>query len=237
MADLGPPDFSIECRDKVWPVHQAQICEASPVLEKICNSAMQELALRRIVHKEFDPAIVNRMICYIYQGKYEVPEHMHLNSCHLSGSNTNAGDRQVCQVSSNHILITHINVYGLADYYNISTLRKHAVEIFLTLMEAGAHGPGFANVVDAFYQERMPQNKELHIAMRLQTFKQRESLKYDFAFVESPIHLQDAKEIVIDLLREISEQHQHERSSLRIRVSAKDREVGVLEGREESHEE
>ena len=63
-------DFEIECGEHVFKVHKAIICAKSEFFDKLCSSDFVEGANKRVKLDDEDPAIIARMLLFIYKGSY-----------------------------------------------------------------------------------------------------------------------------------------------------------------------
>lgn len=137
-------DFIIDCQGYEFRVHRSVVCTASWVLDKACDgsfrvrlfallrydvlTAVQEANEGRINLSEDDPAILARVILYLYTNDYEaetLPAYftrMTQNPECQTASATSSARGENPDVSSNALNI-HVLVYKVADMLGIEQLR------------------------------------------------------------------------------------------------------------------
>ncbi|KIV84353.1 hypothetical protein PV11_00137 [Exophiala sideris] len=65
-------DFIIHCQGYEFKLHRAVVCVASPMLNKACSGSFKEANEGRIDLSEDDPAILARVILYLYTNDYDI---------------------------------------------------------------------------------------------------------------------------------------------------------------------
>ena len=63
-------DFEIACQGHVFKVHEAIVCAKSEFFDKVCSSSFSEGVNARVNLDDDEPAIVARMILFMYIGTY-----------------------------------------------------------------------------------------------------------------------------------------------------------------------
>ncbi len=135
-------DLVIECEGREWRVHRAIVCSASAVHARECDGYMKERFTGRIMHDEFDAETMGRMLAYIYKRTYNVASEVQ-DAAKDDGATPATSDTS----KVNECLIAHANVYGIGDYYEISTLKTLAADRFREAAESGRSVDGFIDVV------------------------------------------------------------------------------------------
>ena len=174
-------DLVIKCNERRWNVHRAIVCSASPVLASECDIPMREHTTRIINHEEFDIDTVDRMISYIYKQTYYVQgEEEDFNHAeqdenvqaqqnnndqlgHINNDKANS-DGQITGI--NHMLLAHVEVYGIGEFYSIDTLKTFATARFTSIAKKGWEVDGFIDVVKAVNTRTSQNDRVLRDALR-----------------------------------------------------------------------
>ncbi|KAG8529533.1 uncharacterized protein KY384_006170 [Bacidia gigantensis] len=93
------------------PVHKLIVCAQSPVLKAICTSGFKETSSNIIDLTDDKSESIERLVHFFYDGHYYVTEE---------------GPGTVGEVELN--LSEHIEMYALADKYDIDGLKKAAIQ-------------------------------------------------------------------------------------------------------------
>jgi hypothetical protein len=171
----------IICGDSSWTVDKAKICAESEVITTGLASGMKGSRSGTIHHEEFDEATVERMVSYIKTGSYDVKQEVDLEVEQEAEQEVDqaadekahqAAEKGRCQISENsheeiprwfpapaslnRILLAHTSVYGIAEYYEISSLKAHASKRFAMAGERGWQPEGFSELVKEVYRVSWP---------------------------------------------------------------------------------
>lgn len=164
-------DMKIECEGRRFEVHRAVVCKMSPVIARIIDGNMWEATTKVIVHKEYDVHTVVRMLSYMYTQDYRVSGQTSDSACAANapagkfldwlrdlallrpclGSATSASQAKL-PTAANTILIDHIHVFGLAEYYEVLSLQDLAAERFRNAITSSWQQETFAKVVIEAYR-------------------------------------------------------------------------------------
>ena len=98
-------DLTLNTRNRSFKLHKAIVCSQSTVLAAMCDSGFKESSTSILRLEHDDPVTVERMLKFLYTGKYD---HGDFNS-------------SVCQ-----ILMASTLVYSIADKYDIKGLKMLA---------------------------------------------------------------------------------------------------------------
>ncbi|KAL8768425.1 MAG: hypothetical protein Q9209_005331 [Squamulea sp. 1 TL-2023] len=64
-------DLIISCKGTEWRVHRVIVCTQSEYFEKACQTGLKEGKTGRIDLKEEDPAMIDRLVNYLYKCNYD----------------------------------------------------------------------------------------------------------------------------------------------------------------------
>jgi hypothetical protein len=113
-------DFTILCDGKEYHVHRCFIAPQSKYFERACAGMFKEGAERKIELKEDLTCMVDRMVYYFYNFDY------------YNGSDSS----QPTEPIPWRALSNHIQMYSIADKYDVPGLRTLALEKFKTFIHA-----------------------------------------------------------------------------------------------------
>ncbi|KAJ4011468.1 hypothetical protein NW752_008467 [Fusarium irregulare] len=140
-------DFTLVCEGQEFRLHQAVVCPQSLVLNAALCGGFEEATTKVITVKEFDIPTVKRLVSFFYKGDYY--EKLLTESAHdedtvitdanydeggntISESNDQAGSKatsdpvEKAKADAIEVLVVHLEVNAIADYYNIPKLRDLA---------------------------------------------------------------------------------------------------------------
>jgi len=107
-------DFTILCDGKEYNVHRCFIAPQSKYFERACTGMFKEGAERKIELKEDLTSMVDRMVYYFYNFNYR----------------TGSDSTKPTETKSWPALSVHIQMYSIADKYDVPGLRTLALEKF-----------------------------------------------------------------------------------------------------------
>ncbi|KAE8355900.1 hypothetical protein BDV28DRAFT_145699 [Aspergillus coremiiformis] len=139
-------DLTLICQGKQFRVHKAVICSQSPVLAAACDGNFQEALSGTIDVTQFDTSTVDCMIQFLYAGEYDCSRAAE-RTCPADGTM----DEDLAQAISGStmavMLLPHIHVAAIADYYNVSALKENVNERIAQIFGSHWSSKGFAALV------------------------------------------------------------------------------------------
>ncbi|OBS22615.1 hypothetical protein FPOA_08951 [Fusarium poae] len=133
-SDLS--DAVITCEDKVFKIHRIVLSAHSKYFAKQLNGNWKETSERKVEIKDFDPSVVEAMLCFVYSFDY----------------------RNTCGTSS---MIFDAQVYQIADKYDIPALKAHSKEKFASAVAAGWNMDDFPLSVSVVYDSTPQEDRGL----------------------------------------------------------------------------
>ncbi|KAF3479509.1 uncharacterized protein GIQ15_06485 [Arthroderma uncinatum] len=138
-------DLKLVCHGQQFNVHKNVVCAQSKVLAAACKGEFEESRTNVINAEVFEPETVRRMINFLYTKTYEVKlsEGQVKNLGQTSGTKFTNGDggyipikyvagyqrpqaKQIKKGQMAAIILCHVEVNAIADYYDIPSLRDLA---------------------------------------------------------------------------------------------------------------
>lgn len=159
MDNRKDSDLIIQCEGREWVVPKSIIYSASEVLAKEGESSMQEGQSGTIKHDEFDADTVDRMVSYMYKQTYVVDGEDQYNVDQSEQSQETEVTADPPNI--NELLIAHVQVHAIADYYMIPKLENLAAERFGALTKYGLNFDGFVDMVKAIYEQTSQHDRPL----------------------------------------------------------------------------
>lgn len=202
MIDKTDTDFKITCKDQVFDVHKAIISQFSEPLKARCHGQGIEGQSGVMEHTEFGPEVVERMISYIYTLDYAVEGEDGLGAKIGDDENTNTDSVDV-QYNINHILKAHVQVYGIADFYDIENLKYLAREKFTAAAEHGWQANGFINLISAVNTRSSQNDRGLRDALRNYATKHCVQMVEDSDLMTELSELEDVQDFAADMFRHV----------------------------------
>ncbi|KAA8641532.1 BTB/POZ domain-containing protein [Aspergillus tanneri] len=95
-------DLTLTCDGQKFNVHKAIVCSQSPVLAAACNGNFQE-SITNTIHVKFKSETVNQMVEFLYNQDY-------------------TADKSHATTHAANVLLQHVRVNAIADYYRITPL-------------------------------------------------------------------------------------------------------------------
>jgi hypothetical protein len=136
-------DFTILCDGKEYPVHRCFIAPQSKYLERACAGMFKEGAECKIELKEDLTSMVDRMVYYFYNFDY------------YNGSHST----KMVETKPWPALFVHIQMYSIADKYDVPGLRTLALEKFKTFTSGPAVTCGIlTNATHAINKLELPES-------------------------------------------------------------------------------
>lgn len=122
---------------------------------------MQESLTATINHEMFDADVVECMGSYLQNGTYHIDKEAEKSYDELNNS-----DEEHSTGSVNRILMAHIDVYNVAEYYQMNGLKSYVRKRFMTACEQGWHPDGFLEVVKGVYEAILSDKKSVNRSLR-----------------------------------------------------------------------
>ncbi|OBT80496.1 hypothetical protein VF21_00742 [Pseudogymnoascus sp. 05NY08] len=130
LLDSGKySDMRITCQGRPWNVHRAVICTASPVFAAMVDGKFKEAQSGVIDLPADEPEIVEMMLRFLYQGKYNDGR----PTAPIARGNASASldDRGGLKFPPGgklreEAMVVNVKVYVMADKYNIPILKQYA---------------------------------------------------------------------------------------------------------------
>ena len=195
-------ELIIECQDHRWHVEKAIFCSMSEIIAATCATPMQEGTSGIIKHDEYDAATMDRMIQYIYKQTYSVEGEDDLVGSHKLDSTETEAVKSPSDIDINSIFLTHVQVYGIGDYYRIPTLKLYAIERFAAVAKCGLQTDGFIDVVRAV-NKRCPTDRALRDPLRVYAITHRIELTKDEEFMRELAEMDDVQDFAVDMFRQM----------------------------------
>ena len=134
-------DFTILCNGKEYHVHRCFVAPQSKYFERACTGMFKEGAECKIDLKEDLTSMVDRMIYYFYDFDY------------YSGSDSTKMTETALSV------LVHIQMYAIADKYDVPGLKTLALEKFKTFTSGPAVTCGIlTNATHAINKLQLPES-------------------------------------------------------------------------------
>jgi hypothetical protein len=204
-------DLTITCGDRQWEVHKAIMCSASKLVSNECDSNMRESQTNVIKHEEFDEDTVDSMISYVYTGKYTVDGEYDLRK-EIFGGDRELGEMPKVPKSINDLLITHINVYAIGNYFDIPALKTAAAARFSAASGFGCNTDGFLDVVRAVWKYAPHPEDELREKFRMYAAYNRVKLRLHDDYVRELAEQDDTRGFAEEVLHQIEIERQRDAS-------------------------
>lgn len=227
-------DMTISCQGHVFHVSRAMVCCQSDVLAREIDGHFRESG-GALEHDMYDARALNRMIEYLYTGDYDkaTKASFQVDTDLPGAEDGHANDNRTTTQSATANLLSHINVHGIAGYYNITKLQYLAAGKF---QEALKDTPWpeieLFPIVEAIYEQPASQDKGLRDAIKRKALPHTDELNNDKLpgeFLLKLLHclstdrLQDKAKIIEDQTNIESM-----RTSLRIAYEQNDKARGEL---------
>lgn len=207
MNDETDADFRIECRDREWKVHKAIVSHASSYFATACHGPMQESQTCVIALNEFDVDIVQRLISYIYTRDYVVDDQDNvITEAAVDPENQNVEDSITSPANTNDTLLTHVEVFGVADYVQLDLLRKLAQEKFAIAAEKRGQADGFIDVVNAVNKRSGMVDRTPRDALRDYASKHCVEMVKDASLMTELAELHESQDFAADMFRQMVKQ-------------------------------
>lgn len=149
MLETGEySDLTIKCDGREYKVHKLILCSQSRVIKAECDLDMKEKRTGVISHAVFDAETMYRMLQFAYTKTYDVaaspgrdptqvlsasataPANSHGHNAVGNEGPEHGGVESPDDSSFSAELISHVHVYGIADYYALEELKNHAESRF-----------------------------------------------------------------------------------------------------------
>jgi len=145
-------DLTLVCKGREFYVHRAVLCPKSTFFDAACSGGFKESYSGRI-ELEDDPAIVERMISYVYTLDYRDEEHRQpeSGSCDpMPCDETSDSGREEDQPAL--LGTTSVRVYTIADKYDIPPLKELSKTKFETWGEKNWARKEFSDIIREIFE-------------------------------------------------------------------------------------
>ncbi|UZP42943.1 hypothetical protein NXS19_010759 [Fusarium pseudograminearum] len=120
-------DAVITCKGQVFNIHRVVLSAHSTFFAKALGGNWKESIERKIEIKDFDPIIVQAMLCFVYTFDYNEP-------------------------SDDKLMLFHAEVYKISDMYDIPALKESSKNKFASAINAGWNTNEFPYAIDEVYK-------------------------------------------------------------------------------------
>ncbi|KAF2094460.1 hypothetical protein NA57DRAFT_80268 [Rhizodiscina lignyota] len=117
-------DFLVHCRSKTYKAHKVILCSASEYFRNLCEGPFREAQTNEVNLSDDDPLLVDRMMDFLYRGRYGLPR----------------GER-ADEVNVSHVGF-HAAMVALGDKYDIRTLMDFARRQYRELLNQAGFNMG-----------------------------------------------------------------------------------------------
>ncbi|KAK4939979.1 hypothetical protein LTR10_019831 [Elasticomyces elasticus] len=166
-------DFIIHCQGYEFKLHRAVVCVASPMLNKACSGSFKEAKEGRIDLSEDDPAILARVILYLYTNDYDVADlpaffEGMIRNTGSQTAQTDSSDGSANRITYSPELLRVIAlVYKSADMLGIERLKVDASARFLALAKTVCNMAKFAEPLKVMFDST--RENDLHLRVPVLT--------------------------------------------------------------------
>lgn len=216
-------DLTITCEGRLFHVHKNVLCSASAVLAAECDSKMREAQSNIIERTHFDAATVERMISYIYKQTYAVNDVRKIDQDHTHNEHAGDGMAPVTSVDLNHILIAHVRMYAVGDYYQLPNLQTFAKDSFVEASRGGFQVAGFINVIREVNRHTLSTDRSVRDELRAIATTHIEQLSRDDGFMAGLAELDDVQDFAADMLRQVVQQQVQNRNEYNKHLQIEDK--------------
>ncbi|KAH8663696.1 BTB/POZ protein [Tricladium varicosporioides] len=138
-------DLKLVCQGQEFKVHKAIVCIQSPVLAAACDSGFQEATTNVVNIDEFDARTVRRMVEFMYTKEYNdrVEQVSENTGAEYQGSSSLLASTP----TTTEILLCHVHMNAIADYYDIPQLKQLANTKIQPLLENTWSPDNFSDIV------------------------------------------------------------------------------------------
>ncbi|KAF4968443.1 hypothetical protein FSARC_4137 [Fusarium sarcochroum] len=149
-------DFTLICKGHEFKLHQVIVCPQSPVLTAALSGGFQEAISKVITVNGFDLPAVQHMISFLYTGEYQIVFKSEQKSTSDDGQNREEADAvshsspapsEPTEDETVEILLSHLRVNAIADYYNIQNLSQLANSKIQAILEETQDADVFPKVL------------------------------------------------------------------------------------------
>ncbi|RAH71185.1 BTB/POZ domain-containing protein [Aspergillus aculeatinus CBS 121060] len=154
QAKMGKyTDFALECDGATFPVHKAVVCSQVEAFAAACEGRFQEACTGVYRIDRFQASTVGYMVEYLYTGDYTTESERKRDATEVSTSKGETTSRTNPSTPIlSEILIAHIRVADLAEYYQISGLNALVERKVDKTLQMPWSAKGFGTAVDLAYR-------------------------------------------------------------------------------------
>ena len=215
-------NITIICKEDSWEVDGALLCNASKMIARMMKSGMKEAQTRRIEQNEFDVETLKCMVSFVQHKAYTIEEEADLANDHEKSD----AQPYIPPPVINDVLLAHVEMFKIADYYEMDELENYVVK---KIEEVGIHGwhpDGFVDVVEKVSDVSRPRRngKSLCDALCAYTLQHRARVMRDLTMMIIFRNHPKVQTFVADLFRATVQQSIRDQSS-HDRIMRKQREA------------
>ncbi|KAI7216748.1 hypothetical protein KC333_g4632 [Hortaea werneckii] len=221
LLDADLVDFAIECEDRIFNVHRAVVCAKSKGIKAMVDAALTVPGHVRVFINDFDQHTIERMLCYIYAGDYDLQNTEELPQKGVAVEDqaketienfagdvvespspssltlVYAGPRPLR--SKDHAAIAHIRLHAIGKRYEVTGLAALALEKLRcpeTFIAAGS----LVDVLRVAYQYSAEETDDVRDELFAVVLAQIDNLAANHVFLTQLAEVEDLREFAAQLL-------------------------------------
>ncbi|KAI6980701.1 hypothetical protein KC355_g11050 [Hortaea werneckii] len=221
LLDANLVDFAIECEDRVFNVHRAVVCAKSNGIKAMVDAALTVPGHVRVFINDFDQHTIERMLCYIYAGDYDLQNTEELPQKGVAAEDQAkepiknfAGDvvESLSQSSltlvyagprplrsKDHAAISHIRLHAIGKRYEVTGLAALALEK-LRCPETYVAAGNFVDVLRVAYQYSAEETDDVRDELLAVVLAQIDNLAANQVFLTQLAEVEELREFAAQLL-------------------------------------
>ncbi|KAI7157904.1 hypothetical protein KC349_g5298 [Hortaea werneckii] len=221
LLDANLVDFAIECEDRVFNVHRAVVCAKSNGIKAMVDAALTVPGHVRVFINDFDQHTIERMLCYIYAGDYDLQNTEELPQKGVAAQDqakesiknfagdvveslspssltlVYAGPRPLR--SKDHAAISHIRLHAIGKRYEVTGLAALALEK-LRCPETYVAAGNFVDVLRVAYQYSAEETDDVRDELIAVVLAQIDNLAANQVFLTQLAEVEELREFAAQLL-------------------------------------
>ncbi|KAI7692304.1 hypothetical protein KC353_g18693 [Hortaea werneckii] len=221
LLDANLVDFAIECEDRVFNVHRAVVCAKSNGIKAMVDAALTVPGHVRVFINDFDQHTIERMLCYIYAGDYDLQQTEELPQKGVAAEDqakepiksfaddvvespspssltlVYAGPRPLR--SKDHAAVSHIRLHAIGKRYEVTGLAALALEK-LRCPETFIAAGNFVDVLRVAYQYSAEETDDVRDELFAVVLAQIDNLAADQVFLTQLAEVEELREFAAQLL-------------------------------------
>ncbi|GAB1737972.1 hypothetical protein NU219Hw_g2485t1 [Hortaea werneckii] len=221
LLDADLIDFAIECEDRVFYVHRAAVCAKSKGIKAMVDVALTVPGHVRVFMNDFDQHTIERMLCYIYAGDYDLQNTEELPQKGVAAKDQAkepiknfVGDvvespspssltlvyaRPRSLRSKDHAAISHIRLHAIGKRYEVTGLAALALEK-LRCPETYIAAGNFVDVLRVAYQYSAEETDDVRDELFAVVLAQIDNLAANHVFLTQLAEVEELREFAAQLL-------------------------------------